>query len=77
MILLPLISMVYIAYKRNISPYSKDFSNAKLMYGVILFCVVVNFMFSSYLPRNMLFPVLVAVSYFIASIKMEKVKERI
>jgi hypothetical protein len=72
MIILPLILIVYLAYKRNIDPCSRDLSNAKLIFAVVLFTTIGSFIFSSYLSRNILFPLLISVSYFIASIKKDE-----
>jgi hypothetical protein len=68
LILLPLILIVYSAFRVIIDFGKKDFLNVKLIFVVLLFSVFVNFMFSSYVSRNMLFPLLVSVSYFIVNI---------
>ena len=72
LILVPLLLIICIALLRCYKNDSKVDFDTKLILITMLAVTFFSFAFSSYLSRNILFPLVVSVSYFVANIKTYK-----
>jgi len=72
LILVPLFWIVCIAFLRAFKHNSKVNLDTKLILIVVLTVTFFTFTFSSYLSRNIFFPLIVSLSYLIANIKTTK-----
>ena len=72
LILVPLFLIIGIASLRCYKDNSKVYFDTKLIFIAVLAVTFFSFTFSSYLSRNILFPLVVSLAYLIANIKTTK-----